>query len=295
MLHTPVNPMGNIEEWLGNLESEMQRSVRRECRVAATDVGSRHWNALLTEVGKVVKVNNDILLRDMWNLELHELPDLVGDTADPAKQEDRMEKAIRKIEDAWEGIDFLFEPHKGNEEVQKMEIDGDTFEMLEEHQVQVQNMFASRFLSTFETEVVFWQKTLANIAEVSTLLSEVQRSRAFLENLFVFLDEVKKELPDETDKFVGIDMDVKEILRNGGEIRSAKDFCNQGNVFQRLEKTQGQLTMCEKALNDFMDGKRRSFPRFYFMSSNDLLDMLSNGNSPREGRAPSPQVLHRHR
>ena len=118
---------------------------------------------------------------------------------------------------------------------------------------------------------------------------------AFLENLLVFSDEVKKELPDETDKFVGIDMDVKEILKNGGEIRSAKDFCNQGNVFQRLEKTQGQLTMCEKALNDFMDGKRRSFPRFYFMSSNDLLDVLSNGNSPREGRAPFPRVLHRHR
>ena len=40
---------------------------------------------------------------------------------------------------------------------------------------------------------------MGNIAEVSTLLSEVQRSWAFLGNLFVFSDEVKKELPDETD------------------------------------------------------------------------------------------------
>ena len=41
-----------------------------------------------------------------------------------------------------------------------------------------------------------------------------------------------------------------------------------------------QLELCEKALNDFMDGKRRAFPRFYFMSSADLLDVLSNGNAP---------------
>ena len=41
-----------------------------------------------------------------------------------------------------------------------------------------------------------------------------------------------------------------------------------------------QLTMCEKALNEFMNGKRRAFPRFYFMSSADLLDVLSNGNNP---------------
>ena len=36
------------------------------------------------------------------------------------------------------------------------------FELLEEHQVQVQNMFSSRFLSTFEVEVNSWQKKLAN-------------------------------------------------------------------------------------------------------------------------------------
>ena len=53
-----------------------------------------------------------------------------------------------------------------------------------------------------------------------------------------------------------------------------------GNIFQKLEKVQGALEMCQKALNDFMDSKKRAFPRFYFMSSNDLLDVLSNGNQP---------------
>jgi len=52
------------------------------------------------------------------------------------------------------------------------------------------------------------------------------------------------------------------------------------NIFQKLEKVQGALEMCQKALNDFMDSKKRAFPRFYFMSSNDLLDVLSNGNQP---------------
>ena len=49
---------------------------------------------------------------------------------------------------------------------------------------------------------------------------------------------------------------------------------------QRLEDAKGQLSICEKALIEFMDGKRRAFPRFYFISPNDLLDILSNGNSP---------------
>jgi dynein heavy chain len=241
---------------------------------------TRHWTQLMELCGKAIQVNPDILLRDMWNLELHKFPDAVEDTADQAKNEAKMEMTLKKLTAAWADVDFCFDPHQGNDEVQMMKIADDKFEMLEENQVQVQNMFASRFLATFETEVVMWQKTLANIADVSTLLSEVQRSWAFLENLFIHSDEVKKELPDDSDKFVGIDMDVKEILKQGFEIRSAKEFCNQSNIFARLEKTQTQLNMCEKALNEFMDGKKRAFPRFYFMSSADLLDVLSNGNQP---------------
>jgi len=239
----------------------------------------RHWTQLLGLCGKSIRVHNDILLRDMWNLELHKFPDNVEDTADQAKQELKMENTLKKIELEWSVVEFSFDAHKGSE-VYLMKIDDEKFETLEEHQVQVQNMFASRFLSTFETEVYMWQKTLANIAEVSTLLSEVQRSWVFLENLFIYSDEVKKELPEESDKFVGIDMDVKEILRQGQEVLLAKDFCNQTGIFEKLEKAQTQLTMCEKALNEFMDGKRRAFPRFYFMSAQDLLDVLSNGNSP---------------
>jgi dynein heavy chain len=51
-------------------------------------------------------------------------------------------------------------------------------------------------------------------------------------------------------------------------------------MLHRLESIQAELKVCEKALNDFLDSKRKAFPRFYFVSVNDLLDILSNGNSP---------------
>eukprot|EP00397_Hematodinium_sp_SG-2012_P000031 GEMP01000031.1.p1 GENE.GEMP01000031.1~~GEMP01000031.1.p1 ORF type:complete len:4639 (+),score=1050.01 GEMP01000031.1:391-14307(+) len=39
-MQTPVMAQGNIEDWLLGLESEMQRSVRRECRLCAHDTGA---------------------------------------------------------------------------------------------------------------------------------------------------------------------------------------------------------------------------------------------------------------
>lgn len=43
-----------------------------------------------------------------------------------------------------------------------------------------------------------------------------------------------------------------------------------------------RLLLCEKALAEYLDTKRLTFPRFCFVSSADLLDILSNGTNPQQ-------------
>lgn len=42
-----------------------------------------------------------------------------------------------------------------------------------------------------------------------------------------------------------------------------------------------RLALCEQALADYLEAKRIAFPRFYFISSANLLDILSKGSHPR--------------
>ena len=42
------------------------------------------------------------------------------------------------------------------------------------------------------------------------------------------------------------------------------------------------IKKCEKALADYLGQKKKAFPRFYFLSDNSLLTILSNGqNAPK--------------
>ena len=43
--------------------------------------------------------------------------------------------------------------------------------------------------------------------------------------------------------------------------------------FSKIEK-------CEKALKDYLEVKKKVFPRFYFLPDDTLLDVLSNGKYP---------------
>ena len=57
--------------------------------------------------GKSVTIDKNILLRDMWNMELHKTPDAVEETADQAKQEAKMEITLGKLNASWSVVEFL--------------------------------------------------------------------------------------------------------------------------------------------------------------------------------------------
>lgn len=72
----------------------------------------------------------------------------------------------------------------------------------------------------------------------------------------------------------------QELVKTVEKTKNCVDATNIPNLFDKLENLQGQLTLCEKALAEYLETKRLAFPRFYFVSSADLLDILSNGNNP---------------
>lgn len=41
-----------------------------------------------------------------------------------------------------------------------------------------------------------------------------------------------------------------------------------------LTMLQNELELCQKALNDYLDAKRNAYPRFYFISDDEMLSIL---------------------
>lgn len=197
----------------------------------------RHWDMIREKSKSDFVIDDKLILKNIYDLNLGAIADDVEEITDQAVQEAKMEKTLKAIAEFWKDIEFDFQAHKGTD-VQMIRLSEENFESLEENQTQVTAMFSSRYLATFEDECNHWQKSLAAIAEVVMLCGEVQRTWSFLENLFIHSEEVKKELPRESETFVKIDKEVRRILKDGYDKKLAMKFCNQEWVFPGLEDVQ---------------------------------------------------------
>ena len=139
---------------------------------------------------------------------------------------------------------------------------------------------ANKFVGYFLEQVSEWQNKLSTADSVITIWFEVQVTWSHLESIFIGSEDIRAQLPEHSKRFDTINADFKVLMKEAEKTPNVVKFTNRKRLYEELEDIQKRLAVCEKALADYLETKRLAFPRFYFVSSSDLLDILSKGNQP---------------
>ena len=131
------------------------------------------------------------------------------------------------------------------------------------------------------------------LVQVITLWFDVQRTWSHLESIFVGSEDIRQQLPVDSERFDDTNERFVAKLKVITRMPNIIEATSTPGLAEELEVIQSQLSLCEKALAEYLETKRLAFPRlgkekltisnlfnssrFYFASSADLLDMLSNG------------------
>lgn len=218
-------------------------------------------------------------LKDLLDLNLHKYEEEVKNIIEKSVKEETMEKTIKMLASTWKTVNFEFETHDRTQ-LELLKVPEEIIEILEDCLNQLQSLLGSKYISYFLTEIQDWQAKLSNADQVWASFFEVQRKWMYLESIFIGSEDIRSQLPEDSKRFDNIDRDFKEILSQMIAHKNIVQATNNPGIYDQLEAIQKQLTQCEKALNDYLETKRIAYPRFYFISSADLLDILSNGNQP---------------
>lgn len=198
-------------------------------------------------------------------------------------QELNIEKQLEKIEATWKGL-FLEFQHYQDTDVFQMRADDAITEALEADNLTLQNMSGGKYVQgneKFKQMVNEWQTKLGTVESVLTCWGDVQKKWQALESIFIGSADIRVQLPEDSKRFDAINADFQDLMRSAPDVTSVVDACNLEGRDERLNNLLSQLEMCEKALQDYLETKRISFPRFYFVAPADLLDILSKGSNPQ--------------
>ena len=86
--------------------------------------------------------------------------------------------------------------------------------------------------------------------------------------------------------FRKIDDDFRMIMTDAQRDNRIISLLRIGSIKSTLATMLDRLERCQKSLNEFLEEKRSSFPRFYFIGDDDLLQIL--------GQATKPAIIQTH-
>ena len=241
----------------------------------------RHWKTIMQVTGTSWKLDEDLFkLGNILEAKLLNFEEEVQDVTMSAQKEADIERKYKEIERNWKDTELVLGEFKHRGQlVLRGEETNQIKESLEESQLQVGSMLASRFVAPFRPEVTEWMTKLSSVSEKLGLWQEVQSAWVWLEAVFAGGD-IMKQLPAEAKRFAQIDKTWVKIMTKAAEQKNVIGFCYDNELLDLLPNLKDQLDQCQKQLQSYLETKRRAFPRFYFVSETVLLDILSQASDP---------------
>jgi dynein heavy chain 1 len=98
----------------------------------------------------------------------------------------------------------------------------------------------------------------------------------YLEGIFSGSADIKHLLPVESARFANINTEFLTVMKKVYKSPFVIDVMNIVGIQKSLERLADLLNKIQKALGEYLERERASFPRFYFVGDEDLLEIIGN-------------------
>lgn len=104
----------------------------------------------------------------------------------------------------------------------------------------------------------------------------MQRQWVYLEGIFSGSADIKHLLPIESTRFSNINSEFMAAMKKVYKSPLVVDVSSIPGIQKTLERLVETLGKIQKALGEYLERERSSFPRFYFIGDEDLLEIIGN-------------------
>uniref|UniRef100_A0A8C3ADL9 Dynein axonemal heavy chain 6 n=1 Tax=Cyclopterus lumpus TaxID=8103 RepID=A0A8C3ADL9_CYCLU len=238
-----------------------------------------HWETLESDVG--ISLNREgltVAALEELNVFSHGMK--IQEVSGQASGEASVETVITKAEDVWKNTEFTVLSHGDSKDGFILGGTDDIQVLLDDSIINVGTVASSRYVAPIKSRV---DKLLRHLTLFNQTLDEwltCQRNWLYLESIFLAPD-IKRQLPAESKMFLKVDKSWKEIMAKVNKMPNALIAATQPDLLETFQDNNTLLDEIQKCLEDYLESKRVIFPRFYFLSNDELLKILAQTRNPQ--------------
>ena len=245
-----------------------------------TAIQPSHWEKIFAALGQPGAWNPGRLcnLNELIQYQLEDHKEDIEIIANTAVGEQNLRLQLEEIENGWTQYEFTL--IKDSKERFLLSETEKVYELLENDQMKISSMIASKYIAEVRREVEGWETRLGNIFDIMDEWLVCQRNWIYLESVFSAQD-IQKQLPTETEKFRQIDKFWRDIMNRTNKNKKIRDGCASEGLKVKFAQNNASLDEIRKSLENYLRTKRKGFPRFYFLSDDELIAILSETRNPQ--------------
>ena len=239
----------------------------------------RHWDVIYDVIGFTPSPEEPLDLGKLIEIDAFQHAERLQEISGQASSEASLEGILKKVEDSWKSVDFIVLPHKDSKDVFILGGTDDIQQNLDDSNINISTIASSRHVGPIKPRVEDWQKQLDLFTKTLDAWITCQRGWLYLESIFSAPDIVR-QLPTEAKMFSNVDKSWKDIMRKVNKIPLAIRAGTQPGLLETFQNNNSLLDQIMKCLEAYLESKRCVFPRFYFLSNDELLEILAQTRNP---------------
>uniref|UniRef100_K3WFJ4 Uncharacterized protein n=1 Tax=Globisporangium ultimum (strain ATCC 200006 / CBS 805.95 / DAOM BR144) TaxID=431595 RepID=K3WFJ4_GLOUD len=246
--------------------------------LASPALQERHWENLRQKIG-FEETEEELTLSILLEKGITQHIETVQEIGTFAEKEYSLQKNLNAMIAEWEKIEFQCVPYRETGTYLIRSTD-DIIAMLDDHLVKTQTMRGSPYIKCIEKDCKAWEKKLQYSQQLLDEWMACQRTWLYLEAIFNS-EDIMRQMPTEARRFASVDALWRKTMEDTVADPNFMTVVAMDKLLQKFQKANEKLDEIQKGLNDYLEMKRLHFPRFFFLSNDELLEILSQTKEPK--------------